>query len=285
MIQRDRKTYIGSADIAAVVGICDYRTPLDVYNAKVLGDTIEENERMRWGTLLEPVIVKEFLRQLDIHLYQSQISAQHPNYEFLAGTADALTDEFVIEVKTTHAYNKAFDDLIPNNYFVQCQWLMGLHNRQICYVPVLKGGQTLMKYTVDFNPNLYKVLVDSAVKFWHEHVIPQISPHANIKDDVFHKHTEGKSIEISPEKLQLLNEYYELKKSSEDKSNQLTLLKGLLFSDVGDVQTLTYDGKPVARRTERTRESWDNSKILSLIPTDQLSDCRKITKYYEVRIL
>jgi len=48
--QRNRRKGIGGSDVAAIAGLNPWKTPLQVWKEKVLGDTVEENAAMRWGT-------------------------------------------------------------------------------------------------------------------------------------------------------------------------------------------------------------------------------------------
>ena len=54
---KQRQAGIGGSDVAPILGISKWRTPLDVYNDKT-SDIFEEedNSSMIWGRRLEPVI-------------------------------------------------------------------------------------------------------------------------------------------------------------------------------------------------------------------------------------
>lgn len=62
---RDRKKGIGGSDVAAVLGLSPWRTPLDVFNDKT-AETVDEkpqSEAAHFGTILEDVVADEFARR------------------------------------------------------------------------------------------------------------------------------------------------------------------------------------------------------------------------------
>src|SRR5262245_42442218 len=58
----ERNKGIGASEAAAIVGLSPWESPLAVYARKVgvLETVKEETEAMRWGALLEPLILTEF---------------------------------------------------------------------------------------------------------------------------------------------------------------------------------------------------------------------------------
>lgn len=62
---RDRKKGIGGSDVAAVLGLSPWRTPLDVFNDKT-AETVDEkpqSDAAHFGTILEDVVADEFARR------------------------------------------------------------------------------------------------------------------------------------------------------------------------------------------------------------------------------
>ncbi len=177
-MQRDRKTYLGSSEMSAVLGLNPWMTRSDLYYSKIEGTQKEESEAMKWGTLLEPVIIKEFLNVInydDWHAVQQH--AQHDKHDFIAGTADALLRDELIEVKTTGDFvHRKWKEAIPLHYQIQCQFLMGLHFVYKTHFVVLIAGQTLRHYTLDFDQAMYEKIITEAVSFWNDHILTQTPP-------------------------------------------------------------------------------------------------------------
>lgn len=62
---RDRKKGIGGSDVAAVLGLSPWRTPLDVFNDKT-AETVDDkpqSDAAHFGTILEDVVAEEFARR------------------------------------------------------------------------------------------------------------------------------------------------------------------------------------------------------------------------------
>lgn len=58
---KGRRTGIGGSDVAAVLGLNPWKTPLDVWNDKLgLSEDKEMSEPAYWGTVLEDTVAKEF---------------------------------------------------------------------------------------------------------------------------------------------------------------------------------------------------------------------------------
>jgi putative phage-type endonuclease len=71
-----RRTGIGGSDIAAILGLSPWRTPLDVYRDKVDGAEQPETEAMRWGRLLEDVIAREYAVRAGVRIQRAIASGQ-----------------------------------------------------------------------------------------------------------------------------------------------------------------------------------------------------------------
>jgi len=176
-VQRKRSEYLGSADMATIMGINPWQTRSELYLSKVEGVDKEENEAMKWGRLLEPVIIDELCRLKEIPNYSMQVHVRHEKYDFIAGTADAITPAKLIEIKTTNEFShRKWQDEIPLNVQIQCQFLMGLTSLPEALIGVLVAGQKLRDYKLEFDQCLYNRIVIEAVKFWENHIIPRIQP-------------------------------------------------------------------------------------------------------------
>src|SRR4051812_1639091 len=66
-----RSTGIGASEIAAAAGLSRYATPLEIYARKRgLMPEIEDNDAMRLGRKLEPVVKSEFCERTGLTLDQ-----------------------------------------------------------------------------------------------------------------------------------------------------------------------------------------------------------------------
>ena len=140
---------IGGSDAAAIMGCSDYATPLSVYLDKVDPQPNEQNEYMRWGHILEPVVIAEFTRVTGLRVTQRQRMYQHPEYPWMFATVDGLTRRGLFEGKTTSAFSKGWDgDEPPLAVWVQCQHNMAVTGAQMADVACLQGGNRFLHFDV-----------------------------------------------------------------------------------------------------------------------------------------
>lgn len=175
-----RMGYIGSRDVAAILGVSEYETAWDVWNFKKNGIkkifTEEAQERMRWGLLLEDIVISECARLKECQIIDKQKHIRHDKYNFIGGTLDAIfKDEFgnliMCEAKTTHTFNKNYNDELPDDVYLQAQHNMGLSGAKMAFVPVLIGGQKQIIHALEFDQEIYETGINRSVYFWENYVV------------------------------------------------------------------------------------------------------------------
>lgn len=86
-----RAKHIGGSDVAALFGLSPWQTHFTLWHekaGKVAADAIEENDRMRWGKLLEPLLAAEIGRKLGWKLERSRVYHTHPTVSGMGCTLD-----------------------------------------------------------------------------------------------------------------------------------------------------------------------------------------------------
>lgn len=96
----DRTKFLGGSDAAAVLGVSEWRTPLQVYYQKTgtalpkeLEPDPDQLRRFRRGKLMEPVVVRMVMDELPIKVVRRSSQASpnryvHPNIPYLAAEVD-----------------------------------------------------------------------------------------------------------------------------------------------------------------------------------------------------
>jgi putative phage-type endonuclease len=163
-----RRRGIGSSDAPAVVGVSPYRTPLEVWAEKVGLAEPEENEAMRWGRLLEPVIAEEYSRAVGQQLWDPRAIYQHAEHAWMLATPDRLATpmapRIVIEIKTRAMWRQ--DDDLPAHYRVQVQHQLAVLGLDRATVVILVGGQRLFWTDVERDDALIRDLTEQEREFW-----------------------------------------------------------------------------------------------------------------------
>lgn len=175
-----RRTGIGGSDVAPILGVSKFRSCLDVYLDKI-GATVdtEETSPMRWGTLLEPVILNEFLYQTGESLAQNPGFLRSHQHEFMVANLDGLTQSgAIIECKTarsTDGWGEVMTDEIPIYYITQVQHYMAVTGAELTYVPALIGGSDFRIYKVEADKDLQEMMIEKESQFWNQ-VVNKIQP-------------------------------------------------------------------------------------------------------------
>jgi putative phage-type endonuclease len=182
----DRTQYIGGSDIGAIVGLSPWRSPLDVYLEKTgQGREVVVTERMKWGTLLEPVILAEYSKRENRKVRRVAKPFVHPKHAFIRGHVDAMSKSddgarVVVEAKAT---SRQWDD-VPDYYQTQVQWYMALAKSNVAHVAALVSGQYLSVYKVAADRAAQNTLIEIAVEFWMDHVLAKVPPAPRSEADV-----------------------------------------------------------------------------------------------------
>lgn len=185
-----RKESIGGSEIGAIAGVSKWASPLSVYVSKTRdGVEIIDNENMKWGRKLETTIAEDFA-ELSPELIGHQVKIQrqnfvyaHDDYPFLTASLDRriidpINGTGVLEVKTSNAFNNEEweDDGVPDSYYCQVMWYMGIMGYKYAYIYCLFGGQHAELRRVDFDQEAFDGLVQIGVTFWNEFVLKKIMP-------------------------------------------------------------------------------------------------------------
>ena len=128
-----RRLGIGASDVAAIMGVDEYRGPLAVYEEKVSEAPPEDNagEAARWGNIFEGPILLEYSRRtgrsikLGGQLLQSKAN---PRWQVtldaeqrVSAAPDWASGPGIAECKTVGYGNKAWEDELPRRVQVQMQ--------------------------------------------------------------------------------------------------------------------------------------------------------------------
>tara|TARA_R110002012_G_scaffold197079_1_gene365597 strand:- start:1076 stop:1972 length:897 start_codon:yes stop_codon:yes gene_type:complete len=297
---RDRRTYLGGSDIAGVLNTCPYSSPLQVWHRKVNGEEKTDSDGMYFGRRLEGFVKREFKkRNKEFKIIKGDV-IKHDIYEYLSGSPDGYLlasngDRFILEIKTCNEYNKEkWEKGVPENYYAQVQWYMGLSGLKSAYVACFAGGNKYYQYEIPFSIAFFEDAVAKAVKFWERYVLVGEQPRATDKD--CDRRLLGLSITQS-EKEDILrtsyldepvSEYQQLKEQEKALKKQLRLNYNRILEEMGthpkaeshsfklDYKThnrTTVDSKKLAKEYPEVF-----SKVMKQAGFDKLSIKSKVKK-------
>lgn len=183
--QQERMQYIGGSDIAAVLGQSRWKTPYRLWAEKTGKITIPDlssNEAVEMGNRLEQLVADIFSEKTEKTVRRAPKMYRHPKYPFLVANIDRLIvggDE-LLECKTCSAYKlEEWENKIPKEYVLQVIWYLGITGRKRGWIACLIGGQKFDYKPIDFDQELFDLMVEKALKFWdmvQNNVPPVILP-------------------------------------------------------------------------------------------------------------
>ncbi len=170
----ERRKYIGGSDIAVVMGMSRWKTPLKLWLEKTgqaEPDDLSQVEAVQLGSELEEFVAQKFAKESGKQVRKQSKMYVHKDYPFMVAHIDRLitgTDE-ILECKTcgSHKREEWEGDGIPREYILQVIWYLGITGKKKAYIAVLIGGQSFKYKTIEFDKELFDVMVDMAKDFWH----------------------------------------------------------------------------------------------------------------------
>jgi putative phage-type endonuclease len=152
---------ITGSRIAAVLGLSPWESRFSLWHrmAGMIGDEVE-NDLMRWGKLLEPVILGEYAREHETELDTRPGTWASSTRPWQVANVDALGPR-IVEAKyspMTDGWGEPGTDLIPVYYRAQALWYLDTfggpeHGFERADVAVFFGVSGYAEYHVDYSPD------------------------------------------------------------------------------------------------------------------------------------
>ena len=276
-----RAEYIGSSDIAAILGISKWATPLAVYYAKVEPErtpapSAQKLKIFRRGKLMEPVIIEMSAQDYELTVVARNRRYRHPEFDFLRAEVDFEHEdprdpEHIAngECKSVNGFaakgwgngdeeeddGDSWDDRgdlsgdnLPIEYAAQTMYSLAITGRQRCYVYALFGADQLQRYVVERDDELCESMIRRAVKFWQEHVLARIPPDPVTLEDAGILAGRLRVFPVTADEtallnLRLFNEAKAAQKAAKEASDELKTT--LALSILKKIKTEDpYDGPP-----------------------------------------
>lgn len=279
---KGRQAGIGGSEIAAIVGLSQYRTPAQVWASKV--NPVEDEETSQpayWGTVLEDVVAKEYAWRTGRKIQRLTSQMTHPDFNFAIANIDRavinpeisgnvrwkngrVTTDRLLECKTANGFmakqwGEAGTDGVPDAYLIQCQWYMGVTGASICDLAVLIGGQDFRIYTILRDDDLINDLLIQGAAFW-ELVKNNVEPDpVNYPEAVkkWAKSDPALSVQADDLLIDDLEKIQSIKAQVKELEAQEDALKARVLMALESAETLTYQGVKVATCKTQVRNSFD----------------------------
>lgn len=219
-VHPDRRTYIGGSDIAAVMGLSPWRTPLELYLEKIADapPTISEEKRRFFARRKrqEPVVAEMLHDTYGIEVTRLSMDGNpnryiDPSHPFLAAEIDfefgmsdaaraafperadwaAVPDGTLLngEIKTVHPFmakhwGEQGSEEVPVYYAAQTMFGLGVTRRPAALIAALFGIDNLVGFPVMSDGETIGGMRGKAVAFWNNHVLARVPPEPYNMDDM-----------------------------------------------------------------------------------------------------
>lgn len=180
-----RNSGIGGSEAAVIVGMNRWKSPFQLWMEKtgeVEPEDLSNNEFVYWGTVLEQCVADRFAELTGKRVTRRGMLQDEEVPYFFANVDRVIVGENAgLECKTTNAYAKdAWEgDNIPDAYYCQCQWYMGVTGAEKWYIACLIGGNTFVWKEVARSDEDIAALREAAKAFWETNVLGGVMPDAD----------------------------------------------------------------------------------------------------------
>jgi len=183
-----RRNGIGSSDAAAAVGLCPYKSQLELWMEKT-GRTPPEDARpgqddpRYWGTLLEPMVATAYQERTGRKVRKLNAVLQHPTFPYMLANIDreivGVPGVQVLECKSAGEFgSRLWKDGVPEYVQLQVQHQLAVTGKAAADVAVLLCGQQLEIHRIERDDEIIARLVVLETRFW-EYVEKDIEPPAD----------------------------------------------------------------------------------------------------------
>jgi putative phage-type endonuclease len=266
----DRQKFIGGSDVAAILGLSPWKTPLQLWQDKTqpaMPENVDPAKAKIFarGHRMEPYVVDLLSAESGLKIARRNARYVDPEFSFLAAEIDAEAETGEnIEIKTVSPF-KAADwgelgtDSIPVYYTAQAQHGMMIKGASVCVFGVLIGGDDFRIYRVERDELVIAAIRAAEVKFWREHVETLQPPPPMDAEDVARLFPRdiGTAVEADTNALIAVNELRELNVEAGEIERRIDGCKESIKRAMGDAARLTLNGKDLATWKSQSARRFD----------------------------
>lgn len=275
---------IGGSDVSVIAGINKFRSVFQLWLEKTGRTQPDEsvNDYTHFGTILEPIVKKEFMERTGLKVRAKKMLLQSEDYPFMLADLDGVVNEdgkmCIFEAKTASAYKQElWEKGVPEEYQLQVQHYMAVTGAEKTYIAALVGGNHFYYHTVYQDEELIGLIIKLEKNFWEKNVLQNVEPIPDGSDattDFLNRKygiSNGRTIELPIEALTLCSQYEQLadeidslKERRESVANQLkNYLKDNEAGIVGErkvtwkqVTTTSFDRKRLEKEKKEIYDAY-----------------------------
>ena len=267
-----RKNGIGGSDVASIMGLNKYSSPLNVWLVKTgrkESPDLSDNQAVEWGNRLEDVVADKFADEhpeLQVRRRNATMVSIKRPWAFAnidRWVTDGKGNVGILEVKTVGMRRAAdWDNGVPLYYLTQVMHYMSVTGYKYAWVAVLIGGQEFREYYIERDEQDIQAINDAVDTFWRDFVETDTAP-ALIGNDpeasaLLSQHSDPSQefISMLDEDVSMLDELQEIKDQMDDLKHRKTLIENQIKDLIGDNKGIETETKRITW-VRSTRSSFD----------------------------
>lgn len=297
----NRGTFLGGSDAAAVLGVSEWMTPLELFQKKIGTAPPEKpNPRLdsirRAGTELEPHILRLLLNKLREQGVEVELLARNERYVDLQHPFLGCEIDFELRLTGTVLVNGVevyFDgehingdckssqgfwrwkwgaegsDDVPIAYAAQFMHGLGITGKRWCIVAALIGLHDVAIFWVERDDETITAMRQKQVDFWENHVQTKIEPDPIKFSDIraLFPQDNGRTVEATPEVAGQVERILKLQRQNKINEAEIEDLKVSIGEYVGDFMRLTVEGREVLTFKHQAKTVLDDKALRRQHPT------------------
>lgn len=279
---KERQKGIGGTDVAAILGLNPWKTPLQVWEEKMAPAPVEQEETpaMRAGKKLEAAIAEWFTEETGLTTFKAEELIKHPDHPVLFANPDyyylrpisipSNENELgevvkgILEIKTTskEAYQK-WEDEIPISYWCQIQHYMYVTGLKEGKFALLISGRDFRTLDVERDDEWLNIAIPRLLDWWEKHIVGKTPPEPVNNEDIKKLYPKSRPVEVAANEV-LLKTVEEWKRVKEQISKLKAHQEELEFqikAVMKDAEIMKYNGLPLVSWKSSEREYFDSKKF------------------------
>lgn len=277
-----RRNGIGSSDAAAAVGLCPYKSQLELWMEKT-GRTPSEEVRpgqgdpRYWGTLLEPMVATAYQERTGHKVRKLNAVLQHPTFNFMLANIDreivGVPSVQVLECKTAGEFgSRLWKDGVPEYIQLQVQHQLAVTGKAAADVAVLLCGQQLEIHRIERDDEVIARLVVLETRFW-EYVEKDIQPPADGSESAakaLRKLYPGNDTRVDftrdADLGRAFDDLAKLKDELEAMEHEAESLKQVIQQAMGDASKAVFPNGEVTFKRAKDSTTLDTKRLMAECP-------------------
>lgn len=286
---------IGGSDVSIIAGINPYKSVHQLWLEKTgqVEPQESDSEYAHFGTLLEPIVRKEFMERTGIKVRQKNMLLQSEEYPFMLADLDGTIREdgklCIFEAKTASAYKQeVWESGVPAPYLLQVQHYMAVTGAEKTYIAALVGGNHFYCHEVDRDEQMISKIIVMEKYFWEHHVQDGVEPVPDGSDATTRYFNEkfrscnGETIELPEEVLPVCEEYDNLTRQIKELETAKNAAANQLKGFLGEVESGTVGDRMITWKAV-TKNSVDTKRLKAEHP-DIYASCLSTSQYRRLSV-